>query len=423
MAPGGVAEGGDATVSSRVGRRTDDVAAGRRRFDDAVAALDDPVVFLADVGNIRLGDALDSVMEVLAQRVTHLLRPGTLVARVGADQLAVAMCGVDDEAAGALAERLRRVFDDPVNVAGERRRLHGTVVWARGEDPVWAAFAANAAAVEAAHRDIFLHGVFGGRGLAEVATFAELEPVVAGFGQMMEMDAVELVADGRRVGWPQAPSPPRPPEQYVPIVIDGEQVGHGACWYAPGKVVPDHPQYFSSLAAVLSDTIRRLRDAERLGDDARRDPLTGLVNRAGLAAALAGIDGRFALAIVDVDDFRMINARVGHAGGDTVLCAIARLLDNDGRAVDVCARWGGEEFVVVLPGVDAGGAHTRLARLLARSAADIDAGGVPVTFSCGVATAAASSGFDDAFAAADAALYAAKRAGKARVLVAPASGQ
>jgi diguanylate cyclase (GGDEF)-like protein len=422
MAPGGVAEGDDADTNASVGSRADGVAAVRHRFEEAVAQLDDPVVFLADVGNIRLGDLLDSVMEALAQRVAHVLRPGTLVARVGSDQLAAAVCGLDDGAAGALVERLRHVFDDPVHVAGDLLPLHGTVVSARGEDPVWAAFAANAAAVEAAHREIFLHGVFGGRGLAEVATFGDLEPIVAGFGQMMEMEAVELVADGRRVAWPGA-SPPRPPEQCLPIVVDGVQVGHGACWYAPGKILPDHPQYFSSLAAVLSDTVRRLRDAERLGDDARRDPLTGLRNRAGLAAALAAIDGPFALAIVDVDDFRLINARVGHAGGDAALCAIARLLDDDGRAEDVCARWGGEEFVVVLPGVDAAGARTRLARLLARSSAEIDAGGLPVTFSCGVATAHNSTAFDDAFAAADAALYAAKHAGKARVLVSDSTGR
>jgi diguanylate cyclase (GGDEF)-like protein len=128
--------------------------------------------------------------------------------------------------------------------------------------------------------------------------------------------------------------------------------------------------------------------------------------------------------IGDLDDFKVVNDDYGHPVGDTVLREFARVLAGSVREVDVAARWGGEEFLLVLPGTDADGA-VRLAQRIREHLADttlLSSEGLPirVTASFGVAEAQEESGPADLVAAADAALYEAKRSGKDRVRRAPA---
>jgi two-component system, cell cycle response regulator len=174
---------------------------------------------------------------------------------------------------------------------------------------------------------------------------------------------------------------------------------------------------------------RRLRDELRernlqLERMARTDMLTGMVNRRHgatmLAEACTAAAGGQALAVVmaDVDHFKNINDHHGHATGDAVLRAVAGIMRDGIVSGETAVRWGGEEFLLVLPGCDAAGALARAERLrLALSASPVDAGGRRhgVTASLGCAILGSGETPEGLVARADEALYAAKAAGRDRV--------
>lgn len=157
---------------------------------------------------------------------------------------------------------------------------------------------------------------------------------------------------------------------------------------------------------------------------AERDSLTGLPNRRALWTDLEDLLAAVApgaplsLAVVDVDDFKLVNDAHGHAVGDRTLQHVADRLARACRETDRVYRIGGEEFVVVLPETTASAAGIVLER--ATAAMRERRAGVPtVTLSCGVADVHVAGGSPDGlFAAADAALYRAKRAGKDAVAIA-----
>ncbi|HLT59109.1 MAG: GGDEF domain-containing protein [Limnochordales bacterium] len=106
------------------------------------------------------------------------------------------------------------------------------------------------------------------------------------------------------------------------------------------------------------------------------DPLTGLFNRRYFNSVLVKECARarrtgapVSVLILDVDNFKLINDLMGHEEGDRVLCRLAAAIQGACRGADVVARWGGEEFAVILPGTDAGGAQ-RAARRIAGQAAE-----------------------------------------------------
>jgi diguanylate cyclase (GGDEF)-like protein len=183
----------------------------------------------------------------------------------------------------------------------------------------------------------------------------------------------------------------------------------------------------ASHAVVALDNARLHRIVER---QALVDGLTGLANRRQcedtLATELARVDrfgGALAVVVADLDWFKDVNDRFGHPSGDAVLREFAHLLQETVRDVDLAGRWGGEEFVLILPGTDlAGGAHVaeriRLA-LAGRIVLSADGSPIPVTASFGVAGTPPASTAAELFSAADAALYEAKRNGKNRVETAP----
>ncbi|MCT0207232.1 diguanylate cyclase [Synechococcus sp. CS-1332] len=188
-----------------------------------------------------------------------------------------------------------------------------------------------------------------------------------------------------------------------------------------------------SIPAQVLAALATLRQRDKLEAElvaaARHDPLTGLPNRTGFTeaatAALAAVtrDGRpVAGAMLDIDHFKAINDGWGHAAGDAVLREVATAMRGVLRPGDVLARVGGEEFALLLLGVDAEGARPLIERLRA-AAAMVPHPGAPewrVTLSGGLAPvqglglAALESGLRSA----DAALYAAKAAGRNRVMVA-----
>ncbi|MBY0557538.1 MAG: GGDEF domain-containing protein [Burkholderiaceae bacterium] len=171
------------------------------------------------------------------------------------------------------------------------------------------------------------------------------------------------------------------------------------------------------------------RYAERLRYLSSIDALTGAFNRAGLqnqggrlAQRLLRARRDMAVLMIDVDHFKQINDRYGHAAGDEVLRFLTRLLRQELRPMDVLARLGGEEFVLVLEGIDADAALRLAERLRARIATEVvpvDAGSVAYTVSIGVVTSALA-GYELAtlMAEGDRAMYAAKQAGRNQVCVA-----
>ena len=165
------------------------------------------------------------------------------------------------------------------------------------------------------------------------------------------------------------------------------------------------------------------RDAEQalLRDQALRDPLTGLWNRRALEerfaherASAGDGSGSLAVVLLDLDHFKRINDRHGHAVGDAVLRDVGQELRAAVRAGDAVFRIGGEEFALLLPGLDAQQAQRRLADLHERFAG-LRPGGLAdaVTFSAGVASTLAQGwSLSALLAAADGALYDAKAAGR-----------
>jgi diguanylate cyclase (GGDEF)-like protein len=186
----------------------------------------------------------------------------------------------------------------------------------------------------------------------------------------------------------------------------------------------------------------KMRQARRLQQQSETDELTGLANRRALQAfagrhwrrqpaagsAPAAADARsLAVLAIDVDHFKQVNDSHGHAAGDAVLRQLAATLGRFMRSRDRVGRIGGEEFVAVLPDVDADAARDVAERIRAAVAATpadtADAGPITVTISIGVALAdAADASFDALLARADAALYRAKTAGRNRVDLAGVPG-
>jgi len=171
-------------------------------------------------------------------------------------------------------------------------------------------------------------------------------------------------------------------------------------------------------AGRRAERLRRGRD--RFRDMAERDPLTRLVNvetfrrHYARAAAHAGaFDEPLAVLVLDVDRLKRINDAHGHSFGSAALLHVARILEETKRVSDVAARWGGDEFALLMPGAG-GDAAMRLAeQVLARLRAEpvrSDGREGRVTVTIGIATCLGAPA-QDLFDAADGALYEAKRAG------------
>ena len=171
-----------------------------------------------------------------------------------------------------------------------------------------------------------------------------------------------------------------------------------------------HFRALSQRADSLIDELRR---------DALTDPLTGLPNRRAFYASLAqqASSARQAcVAIIDIDHFKQVNDRLGHAAGDAVLRQFAEIARSSFRGNDMVGRIGGEEFAVILHGVTVEQACMvcqRLTDRFAQTQIETEFGPVQVTISTGIAVINGDG--DCAMAAADSALYAAKRGGRSRL--------
>lgn len=184
------------------------------------------------------------------------------------------------------------------------------------------------------------------------------------------------------------------------------------------------------ILAVLGERLLRFADvASTMTSMAHTDPLTKLMNRRALMAALSDEIARarrygteVSLLLIDLDRFKRVNDRYGHAAGDAVLETFGELLLEQSRDIDVVGRWGGEEFLVVLPEADQEVARQAASRLRRVIESHDFAGVDRVTVSIGVATFAPEDTLDALVNRADKALYAAKDRGRNRVEVAAHPG-
>ncbi|MEM8960405.1 MAG: diguanylate cyclase [Acidobacteriota bacterium] len=176
-----------------------------------------------------------------------------------------------------------------------------------------------------------------------------------------------------------------------PLEVEGDTLAILRLWCDPRRLEPGAEALLATLVPHMASSVHRAR----LDREAKRDPLTDLPVRRVLESHLQRLfrdvhdrGGSMAVILCDVDHFKRINDTWGHDAGDRALVAVARALDHTRREHDLCCRYGGEEFTVVL--ADASGEQAlQLADRLRQAVADIelvyDGQPIPLRMSCGVA--------------------------------------
>jgi len=176
----------------------------------------------------------------------------------------------------------------------------------------------------------------------------------------------------------------------------------------------DHLRLLTILANQAAVSISNARLIERLAATARTDPLTGLSNRRAFEQALevrlgAALPEPFSVIMLDVDGLKQVNDAHGHAAGDAVLKRVASVLTAHLRETDVVTRWGGDEFVLLMPGMDQVGAVS-LARRVGGTLRDANDPAGAISVSIGTASFPAdATTADGLLAAADRSMYVDKR--------------
>jgi len=183
---------------------------------------------------------------------------------------------------------------------------------------------------------------------------------------------------------------------------------------------------FAAGAALALERERALDAADAHAHAAAIDPVSGVFNRRYLQVRLGEELQRsrrheipLALLLIDIDDFKIVNDSYGHLAGDLVLRDVAEILRRSVRVFDVCARFGGEEFVIIMPGSSSDSAMRIAERIRERIEAyrtnDRLLASMRITVSIGLAVSELGTTVSELLATADGALYAAKHAGKNRI--------
>ena len=181
-----------------------------------------------------------------------------------------------------------------------------------------------------------------------------------------------------------------------------------------------------SVIALVTDITERMKTEKLLKAEALTDPLTGLFNRRAFENQLAAEEGRvergnapYAIVLSDIDHFKTINDTYGHDVGDEVLRHIAELFTDTTRKADIPARWGGEEFILLLPETDCDGGQVLAEKLRADLEAleiIVSTGTVlTVTMSLGLAVRGREDTPESVISRADTQLYEAKKRGRNQV--------
>ncbi|MFN0185761.1 MAG: diguanylate cyclase domain-containing protein [Aquabacterium sp.] len=296
----------------------------------------------------------------------------------------------------SLRERLAQV-DSPRAVRAAADMLATTVLQQRGVK-----------AQREQARDALKHMI--GRMLIELA---ELDARSSGFGDRFAGYARTIASAGSL--------------QELAGVVD-EMVGSARAVQSLVGGTRDRLAEQQRQATELQQRVEALEgDLRRLSDEVSTDVLTQVANRRGLmqafaseaAAATAGAP--LAVALIDIDNFKRLNDTLGHAAGDVALKSLAGQVRQRLRPQDHVARFGGEEFVLLLPALDAATAQSAVGRLQRELSAALflhEGREVFVTFSAGVTSWRPGEALEPALERADAALYEAKRTGKNRTCLA-----
>ena len=219
----------------------------------------------------------------------------------------------------------------------------------------------------------------------------------------------------------------------IPIMAQGESLGilHFQATDEAPAMADSELSFKTTFAGQVGLSVANIRLREALRAQSIKDPLTGLYNRRYLEETLdreirRAVRAEQALGILmlDLDHFKKFNDTYGHDAGDTVLRDTALFLEKSIRAEDIVCRFGGEEFVIILPTADLSAAHARGERIRSKLCElSVRHQGQPlgvITVSVGVAALPLhGTSPKELLEAADAALYSAKREGRDRVVDAP----
>jgi two-component system cell cycle response regulator len=432
---------------------TQDGAAGAAAALDAVfAQLHEIVVVVAD----QAGAAIEFVDQIRA-RARSILRPAVVVVARGRpeEEAECHAAGADLVLFGPVTERLlraqlravlrqQRLYDEL-----RLRRDAGQRVGADGEaaDPEIRVERVRVTVVtDRESEDVVLRGALDRAGFSHRRVFGNR---VAAAARLGDADIVVIDAESEAAGRLAAALRAGEAGRHLPILALVDDEGGDAAERLYDLGLADamaRPAAPSVLVARVRRLVERHAGLEALRDAYSRglnlavtDSLTGLFNRRYLETYFelqhrrAGpADADFSILAVDIDRFKDINDRFGHAAGDDVLRQVSNRLLASVRGSDTVARLGGEEFVVVMPGADGATAATVAERLRAVVAerpfavAGAVTGGAPailtVTVSIGVGEGRQSDAPERLLAEADGALYAAKRGGRNRVVRAGSGG-
>lgn len=199
------------------------------------------------------------------------------------------------------------------------------------------------------------------------------------------------------------------------VKLNGQQ--REDLWDELGREIEEILDPTILLAAQIAsahDVIRYETSVLMTSADLQTDPLTGVCNRRGLdqslemqLAVMNRYGSRFSLMLLDIDNFKTVNDRQGHLNGDQMLREAARLLEQEVREVDIVARYGGDEFLIVMPHTGLEGAIVFAERLRRKIEQTMS-----FTISGGVAAAEKGDTAESLFLRVDSALYGAKGAGR-----------
>ena len=210
----------------------------------------------------------------------------------------------------------------------------------------------------------------------------------------------------------------------VPMSIGGNSMGVFHVTTDDGSPPSDAVlENVEVVARRASERLAMLRAFEFSQTEANSDSLTGLMTRRSLESAVHKLHDTgtpYSVAYGDLDHFKNLNDEFGHAAGDRALRTFAQVLRDSLRPADIPGRYGGEEFVIVLPDCPVDEARQVLERVRERMADRIVIAELPsFTISFGLAASDQASDFDHVVALADSALLSAKAAGRDRIVVSP----